>query len=76
MILQAHFPCLKTNEDRLTTMYEFIKDLTSEQFRKGIRIFCEQHKEIFPNTNITAYIREYGQIEPDKILIKSRCYDE
>ena len=43
--------------------YRMLSDLTPEQFYKGIKTFCLKHKDIFPTTNIVAYIREYALID-------------
>ena len=37
-----------------------LSGLSCEQFINGIKTFCLAHKEIYPNTNIIAYIREYA----------------
>lgn len=48
-------------------MYNMLADLTAEQFLKGVKIFCLKHKEIYPNTNIIAYIREYAFIDQNRL---------
>ena len=40
--------------------YESLKDLTPDQFRRGIKKFCLLQQEIYPNTNVPAYIRRYA----------------
>lgn len=59
-ILEAHFPNMKLTKDRLYIWRSMTHDLIAEEFIRGIRTFCLAHKEIFPNTNIIAYIREYA----------------
>lgn len=44
-----------------------LSDLTENEFIKGIKSFCLAHKEIYPNTNIIAYIREYAHDKPDQL---------
>ena len=47
---------------------ELLKDLTNEQFIRGVTLFCRDHLEIYPNTNIVANIRKYaiGDDEADR----------
>lgn len=40
--------------------YLLLQDLSEEQFARGLLKFLKTHKEVFPNTNLVAYIREYG----------------
>lgn len=47
-------------------MFGMLSDLNQDQFLKGVRAFCLKHKEIYPNTNIVAYIREYGLIDQNR----------
>ena len=61
VVLGKHFPCLRAEKERMTTMYEFLKDLSNVEFENGVREFCKRQKEIYPNTNIVAYIREFGK---------------
>lgn len=35
---------------------------------RGIKTFCLKHKEIYPNTNIIAYIREYALDDPKELI--------
>ncbi|PIR25624.1 MAG: hypothetical protein COX62_04575 [Deltaproteobacteria bacterium CG_4_10_14_0_2_um_filter_43_8] len=37
-----------------------LSDLSEEEFIRGIKAFCLKHKELYPNTNLIAYIREYA----------------
>jgi len=41
-------------------MWEFLNDLTDEQFIQAISKLCSSLKEIYPGTNVTALIREYA----------------
>lgn len=66
-ILNAHFPRLELTKDRLTAMYHFLKDIPRERLIVGLRKFCMRHREIYPQTNIIAYIREYSLIDDDEI---------
>lgn len=43
--------------------FESLKDLTDEQFRRGVKRFCQLHLEVYPNTNVPGYIRKYGTLE-------------
>ena len=59
-IIEAHFPSLPLTEEKLTIWGEMLADLTDEQFIQGIKSFCLAHKEIYPNTNVIAHIRDYA----------------
>lgn len=41
-------------------MYGCLKDLPAEKLMKGFRVFCMNHVEIYPGTNIIAHIRKYA----------------
>lgn len=56
----AHFPELKISKEKSTLMFEFLSDLSPAQFTAAIKRFCLTHKEIYPNTNLIAYLREYA----------------
>lgn len=60
MILGEAFPSLKLTEKKLEIWALLLKDLTEEQFVKGVTKFCLEHPEIYPGTNIIAHIRNYG----------------
>lgn len=70
-ILLSTFPNLvegTTGADRLRFAYELLKDLSEDELCAGVKKFCLKHKEIYPNTNFIAYIREYakeGTFMPD-----------
>ena len=51
---------MELNEKSLMLWKGLLRDLTDEELLKGIERFCRAHKEIYPNTNIVAYIREYA----------------
>jgi hypothetical protein len=56
---------MELGKDRLVSMYEFLKDIPVDKLAKGIKKFCMKHREIYPQTNIIAYIREYALIDED-----------
>ena len=62
-ILRGRFRGLDIDSDEAQIMYRFLMDLKPAQFEKGIMKFCQIHKEIYPNTNVGAYIREYALID-------------
>ena len=39
-------------------LYEFLSDLRDDQFIKAVKTFLMETKELYPNTNIIAHIRE------------------
>lgn len=55
-------------------MFEYLQDLSPEKFVAGVRKFCKNHKEIFPNTNLIAYIREYALINQDDFKSDSEAW--
>lgn len=60
IVLEGCFPNLKLSKQQLDIWATMLSDLTEEQFITGMKKFCLEHKEIFPNTNVVAYIRDYG----------------
>ena len=61
--LSIHFPSLYKPESLkslLPAMYNLLADLTPKRLEKGLNTFLRLHKEIYPNTNLVAYIREYA----------------
>ena len=62
-ILMASFSKLEVTTERATVWWDLICDLTCEQFFTGLKKFCRDQKEIYPGTNIVAYIRAYSGIE-------------
>ena len=66
LMLSNQFPNVILNEERVTMWGQMVSDMTDEQFIKGVKTFCLNHKEIFPNTNVIAYIREYGLIDKNR----------
>ena len=51
---------MSLTDDKLDVWAELLSDLTEEQLKTGVKTFVLKHKEIYPNTNVVAYIREYG----------------
>lgn len=37
--------------------------MAPHEYLRGVFKFCNLHQEIFPNTNIPAYIRQYGMLD-------------
>lgn len=65
-LITTSFPKLfEKNEiaQKMAVIYELLKDLTSNELNTGVIKFCKNHKEIYPNTNIVAYIREYALLK-------------
>jgi len=58
---------MELEKDRLAVMYEFLKDLPPDKLVKGLKKFCMKHREVYPQTNIIAYIREYALIDEDEL---------
>jgi hypothetical protein len=48
-------------------MFDMLQDMPPEKFRKGVKIMCLKHKELYPGTNIVAYIREYGLVDQNRM---------
>lgn len=57
------FPELKIGEhgERFEVWKMLLSDLSDAEFLRGITKFCRFHEEIYPNTNVAAYIRKYGR---------------
>lgn len=66
-IIETHYRNQSWSKDQAMMMYEMLSDMTGEQFQKGVKTFCLKHKEIYPNTNIIAYIREYGFVDQNRM---------
>lgn len=64
-ILTTHFAGLELTEDKISLWHEAVKDLTEQEFVKGIKLFCLKHLEIYPNTNVIAHIRKYAKFNPE-----------
>lgn len=66
-IVTAHFPNFPLPEQpserqaRLQIMYENLRDLTPQEFERGVRTFCRAHRELYPGTNVIANIRRYAK---------------
>lgn len=54
------FPNFEMGRERLAFWKNLLEDLDDEQFETGVRLFCQRHPEIFPNTNVPAHIRRYA----------------
>ncbi len=39
--------------------------MSEDEFHRGVIKFCRLHKDLYPNTNVPALIREYALIEPE-----------
>lgn len=62
-VLSIHFPNLYKADNLQTlipAMYAVLSDLTPKRLERGLKKFLMLHKEIYPNTNIAACIREYA----------------
>lgn len=66
-ILMANCPNLSADKNQIAVWYELLKDLTNEQILGSISIFCASHREVYPGTNIVAYIREYAFYDPQEL---------
>lgn len=60
-------PQLKIDKQQVQVMHGLLSDLPIEKILSGVSIFCASHKEIYPNTNIVAYIREYALYDPKEL---------
>jgi len=65
---------MEIEKEQATVMFECLQDLSPEEFVKGIKKFCTMHKEIFPNTNVIAYVREYALIDERTFLSASEAW--
>lgn len=66
-ILSMCFPNLDLNPERIQLMHELLNDLSDEVFIQSIRNMAQNLKEIYPNTNLIAHIREKSD-EIKKVL--------
>ena len=66
-ILLANCPNLSVDKYQLKVWYELLKDLSNEQLLSAISIFCASHRDVYPGTNIVAYIREYALYDPNEL---------
>jgi len=73
-VILAHFPALEIDPMQSMTMFEFLSDLPIENFVAGVKKFCKIHKEIYPKTNLIAYIREYGLIKDSDFKSDSEAW--
>lgn len=44
--------------ETLDVFFKLMKDLRGESFLKAIEVICQSQKEIYPNTNVVALIRD------------------
>lgn len=68
-LLMATFPAIKIDAD---LSYKLLQDMTDELFMANVIIICREQKELYPNTNIVALIRDAGGHLPDSIRKKIR----
>ena len=66
-ILTAAFPLAIQNPDRIKLMRSLLADLTEEEFVRGVKTLVLTHKEIYPNTNLIAVIRDYALHDPSEL---------
>lgn len=52
------------DSERISLMKTLLSDLTPDQFERGVKTLILRHKEIYPNTNLIAVIREYAVTDP------------
>ena len=57
-LLSITFPNLELSEKTLKVWKQLLDDLTDEQFKEGILRICRDTKELYPNSNIVALIRD------------------
>ncbi len=48
-------------------MRSLLADLTEEEFVRGVKTLVLTHKEIYPNTNLIAVIRDYALTDPSEL---------
>ena len=53
-------PSLVPSPEKLEALYALLSDLTESQFTTAVRRIVLTHKEIYPNTNLVAVLREYA----------------
>lgn len=66
---------LANNDIQIRAWYEGLRDLSEEEFRRGVTKFFKTHKEIYPNTNILAYIREYALVDELEFPTEAEAWD-
>lgn len=64
-LILLNSPHLLKDPTKIEGMYMFLSDLSEEQFKKATAKFILRHKEIYPNTNVVAYLREYALIDEE-----------
>lgn len=50
---------VEMDKDALKLYYEFLQDLDTKRFENAIKDMIQEQKQIYPNTNLIALIREY-----------------
>lgn len=60
VILSSYFPNFDLTDAKIAIWREALFDLSDAQVMDGVKKFCLATKEIYPGTNIIAYIREYA----------------
>lgn len=70
-LLISSYPHLvdELNKVQLKLWYELLKDLSVEQLLSAVSTFCSSHTEVYPGTNIVAYIRKYAFYDPDELSV-------
>jgi hypothetical protein len=67
MVLAKIFPALKIDAE---LYWEFLNDIPDDAFKSAINKITKEVRELFPNTNIVALIREYAEgNKDDKALL-------
>ena len=59
-ILAVAFPQAINGKEKIKLIQNLLSDLSEDQFVKAVKTFCLRHKELYPNSNIIAYLREYA----------------
>lgn len=65
LILASQFK-IEISEEKITAMFHLLQDLSAEELHRAIKIFCMKHKDLYPGTNIVAYLREYASYNPQE----------
>lgn len=73
----SSIPALKqsNNDIQIRAWYEGLKDLSENEFRRGVKKFFRTHEEIYPTTNIIAHIRKYALIDELKFPTEGEAWN-
>ena len=60
-LLRVNFRNLELSDARLATWKLLLDDMGEDDYRRGVLVFCRTIRELYPNTNVVACIRDCGK---------------